>query len=142
MLAVDKSAVIRQAFIAHASKRTSSSAPDKPQRAANCLAEVHLVRFDSGQLLVKIMRILIVGAPATPPSDSKIIASGFERNLLCGIADATGRCLGLGIIEGIDLARRTIALTTPVERPRVRIVQFGDTYVTSDGSELGHIKWS
>ena len=29
----------------------------------------------------------------------------IERNLLSGIADASGRCLGLGIIEHIDFAR-------------------------------------
>ena len=59
---------------------------------------------------------LIVGAPVAPPPDSKLLPAGFERNLLCGIADATGRCLGLGIIERIDFASRTIALTTVVTR--------------------------
>jgi polynucleotide 5'-hydroxyl-kinase GRC3/NOL9 len=95
--------------------------------------------------------ILIVGAPAAPaapaapvapPPDSKLLPAGFERNLLCGIADATGRCLGLGIIERIDFASRTIALTTPVERDKVRIVQFGDLYVTPEGGKLGPVKWA
>jgi polynucleotide 5'-hydroxyl-kinase GRC3/NOL9 len=85
--------------------------------------------------------ILIVGAPIAPPPDSKVLTSGFERNLLCGIADATGRCLGLAIIERIDFAGSTIALTTPVERDKVRIVQFGDIYVTPEGGELGQVKW-
>jgi polynucleotide 5'-hydroxyl-kinase GRC3/NOL9 len=85
---------------------------------------------------------LVVGAPVAPPPDSKLLPSGFERNLLCGIADATGRCLGLGIIERFDFAGRTIALTTPVERDKVRIVQFGDVYVTPDGGELGQVKWA
>jgi polynucleotide 5'-hydroxyl-kinase GRC3/NOL9 len=85
---------------------------------------------------------LIVGAPVAPPPDSKLLPAGFERNLLCGIADATGRCLGLGIIERIDFAGRTIALTTPVERDKVRIVQFGDVYVTPDGGELGQVRWA
>ena len=40
--------------------------------------------------------ILVVGAPAAPPPGSKVLPFGFERNLLCGVADATGRCLGLG----------------------------------------------
>ena len=66
----------------------------------------------------------------------------IERNLLSGIADASGRCLGLGIIERIDFARRTIVLSTPVERDRVRIVQFGDLYVTPEGGELRQVKWA
>lgn len=85
--------------------------------------------------------ILIVGAPSTPRPDSKVLPSGFERNLLCGIADAHGHCLGLGIIEHIDFAGRAIALTTAVERDKVRIVQFGDIYVTPEGGELGQVKW-
>ena len=86
--------------------------------------------------------VLIVGAPAAPPPDSKVLAAGFEHNLLCGIADATGRCLGLGIVERIDFGSRTIALTTAVARDKVRIVQFGDLYVTPEGGELGQVKWA
>jgi polynucleotide 5'-hydroxyl-kinase GRC3/NOL9 len=86
--------------------------------------------------------MLIVGAPVAPPPDSKVLPSGFERNLLCGIADGTGRCLGLAIIERIDFAGGTVALTTPVERDKVRIVQFGDIYVTPEGGELGQVKWA
>jgi polynucleotide 5'-hydroxyl-kinase GRC3/NOL9 len=86
--------------------------------------------------------ILIVGAPAAPPPESKVLPSGFERNLLCGVADATGRCLGLGIIEQIDFGGGTIALTTAVERDKVRIVQLGDVYITPEGGELGQVKWA
>jgi polynucleotide 5'-hydroxyl-kinase GRC3/NOL9 len=86
--------------------------------------------------------VLIVGAPLAPPADSQVLPAGFERNLLCGIADATGRCAGLGIIERIDFANRTIAFTTPVARDKARIVQFGDMYVTPDGGELGQVKWA
>jgi polynucleotide 5'-hydroxyl-kinase GRC3/NOL9 len=86
--------------------------------------------------------LLIVGAPTAPPRGSKVLAPGFERNLLCGIADAAGRCRGLGIIERIDFARRMIALTTPVECGKVSIVQFGDVYVTPEGGELGQVKWA
>jgi polynucleotide 5'-hydroxyl-kinase GRC3/NOL9 len=86
--------------------------------------------------------ILIVGTPTAPPLGSKVLPPGFERNLLCGIADAAGRCVGLGIIEQIDFARRMIALTTPVERSNVSIVQFGDVYVTPEGGELGQVKWA
>lgn len=86
--------------------------------------------------------ILVVGAPAAPPPGSKVLPLGFERNLLCGVADATGRCLGLGIIEHIDFAGRTVALTTAAKRDKVRIVQFGDVYVTPEGGELGQVKWA
>jgi polynucleotide 5'-hydroxyl-kinase GRC3/NOL9 len=86
--------------------------------------------------------VLVVGAPAAPPPESKVLPSGFERNLLCGVADAAGRCLGLGIIEQIDFADRTMVLTTTVERDKVRIVQFGDVYVTPEGGELGQVKWA
>lgn len=86
--------------------------------------------------------ILIVGAPLAPPADSKVLSAGFERNLLCGVADASGRCLGLGIIERIDFAAGTIALLTPIERDKVQIIQFGDVYVTAEGGELGQVKWA
>jgi polynucleotide 5'-hydroxyl-kinase GRC3/NOL9 len=86
--------------------------------------------------------ILAVGAPTAPPPDSKLLPAAFERNLLSGIANATGRCLGLGIIERIDFARGTIVLTTAVERDQLRIVQFGDIYVTPEGGELGQVKWA
>jgi polynucleotide 5'-kinase involved in rRNA processing len=56
--------------------------------------------------------------------------------LLCGVADKTGSCLGLGIVSGIDFTRRSLALFTPVSRQRIRIVQFGDMYVDRRGREL------
>lgn len=86
--------------------------------------------------------VLAVGAPTAPPPDSKLLPAGFERGLLSGIADASGRCLGLGIIECIDFANHTIALTTVVERGQIRVVQFGDVYVTPEGGELGQVKWT
>lgn len=86
--------------------------------------------------------VLAIGTPVAPPPDSKLLPAGFERNLLAGIADASGRCLGLGIIERFDFAKGTITLTTAVERDKVRIVQFGDVYVTLDGGELGQVRWA
>jgi polynucleotide 5'-hydroxyl-kinase GRC3/NOL9 len=83
---------------------------------------------------------LIVGAPAAAPAESMVLPQGFEQNLLCGIADGSARCLGLGIIERIDFAAGTIALVTPVESAKVRIIQFGDVYVRRDGTELGQVK--
>jgi polynucleotide 5'-hydroxyl-kinase GRC3/NOL9 len=86
--------------------------------------------------------VLVIGAPAAAPADSKVLPSGFERNLLCGVADATGRCLGLAIIDHVDFTGGAIALTTAVERDKLRIVQFGDIYVTPEGGELGQVKWA
>ncbi len=83
--------------------------------------------------------ILIIGAPVAPPPDSKVLPAGFERNLLSGIADSTGRCLRLGIIERNDFTRRTIALTTPVECDKVRIIQFGDLFVTPERARTGQV---
>jgi polynucleotide 5'-hydroxyl-kinase GRC3/NOL9 len=83
---------------------------------------------------------LIVGAPAAAPPDSIVLPPGFEQNLLCGVADDSGRCLGLVIIVRIDFAARTISLITPVESAKVRIIQFGDVYVRSDGTEVGQVK--
>jgi polynucleotide 5'-hydroxyl-kinase GRC3/NOL9 len=62
---------------------------------------------------------------------------GFERNLLCGVADGHGRGAGLAIIDAIDFARRSIALITPVAPRRIRLVQFGDLYIAPDGRQLG-----
>jgi polynucleotide 5'-hydroxyl-kinase GRC3/NOL9 len=95
---------------------------------------IHVERSSEG--------ILIVSAPVAPPVDSKLLPAGFERNLLCGIADATGRCLGLGIIDRINFTSGTIALVTAVERDKVRIIQFGDMYITPEGGELGQVKWA
>lgn len=86
--------------------------------------------------------LLIVGAPVRAPPDSKILPVGFEQNLLCGVADEKGRCRGLGIIERIDFASRTMALITPVGAEQVRMIQFGDAYVKPDGGELGQVKWT
>ena len=35
-----------------------------------------------------------------------------------------------------------VALTTVVERDKIRIVQFGDVYVIPEGGELGQVKWA
>jgi polynucleotide 5'-hydroxyl-kinase GRC3/NOL9 len=83
---------------------------------------------------------LIVGAPVAAPPDSIVLPPGFEQNLLCGVADDSSRCLGLAIIERINFAARTISLITPVESAKVEIIQFGDVYVRSDGTEVGQVK--
>lgn len=64
------------------------------------------------------------------------IREGFERNLLCGLADPRGDGLGLGIIRKIDFSEKGITLLTPVPAERIRVIQFGDLYLTPEGVEL------
>lgn len=69
----------------------------------------------------------------------KSLRPGFERNLLCGVADQSNECLGLGILEAIDFARRTITLFTPVAARKIAALQLGDLYLAPDGRELGQV---
>jgi polynucleotide 5'-hydroxyl-kinase GRC3/NOL9 len=140
----EKIDVRRRAFARHFSKATSLRFASEALTFQRTLlfagkrieieGAVHAERSSEG--------VLVVGTPTAPPANSKVLPLAFERNLLCGIADATGRCLGLGIIEHIDFAAGTIDLTTAVSRDRVSIVQFGDVYVTPEGGELGQVKWA
>ncbi len=66
----------------------------------------------------------------------QVLPRHFADHLLCGVADKTGECLGLGIVSGIDFGRRSLALWTPVPKHRIRIVQFGDMYLDRHGHEL------
>lgn len=66
----------------------------------------------------------------------QVVPRHFADHLLCGVADKTGNCLGLGIISSIDFVRRRLTLYTPVSRRHIRIVQFGDMYVDRQGREL------
>jgi polynucleotide 5'-hydroxyl-kinase GRC3/NOL9 len=62
----------------------------------------------------------------------------FERNLLCGLADRKNIYLGLGILKRIHYQNRTITLLTPVAKRQIKIVQFGDMYVSPEGKEIRH----
>lgn len=57
------------------------------------------------------------------------------QGLLCGVADARERCLGLGRIEGVDFRARRLQLLTPVPAEAIRLLQFGDLYLAADYSE-------
>jgi polynucleotide 5'-hydroxyl-kinase GRC3/NOL9 len=70
---------------------------------------------------------------------AKRLMPGFERNLLCGVADQSNRCVGLALIESIDFDRRTVLLMSPVPVEKVRVLQVGDLYVGLDGRELGQV---
>ena len=86
--------------------------------------------------------LLIVGGSERAPAGSKVLPLGFEHNLLCGVADETGHCRGLGIIDRIDFSSRALSLTTAVVSQQARVIQFGDLYVKPDGRELRQIKWA
>ena len=68
----------------------------------------------------------------------RIIPYGFERGLLCGVADRNATVLGLAILQSIDFATGTIALLTPVPERLIKIVQMGDMHLGRDGRELRH----
>lgn len=82
--------------------------------------------------------LIAVAGAAAPAAEGRIqvLPRDFADHLLCGVADATGKCLGLAIVTGIDFPRRSLALYTPVPRQRIRIVQLGDMYVDRSGREL------
>ena len=63
---------------------------------------------------------------------------GFERLLLCGLADRQNLCRGLSIVKHIDYKNGTITLLTPVAKRLIKIVQFGDMYVSPYGKEIRH----
>ncbi len=91
---------------------------------------IHLEQTSEGILAVSDNR-------AEAGKGLKLLHSGFEENLLCGVADRHGDVLGLGIIRRIDFSRKTITLVTPVPADEIRIVQFGDIYLSPEGRELG-----
>lgn len=73
------------------------------------------------------------------PGISRLLRPGFERSLLCGVADERNECLGIAILEAIDFKRRTLTLFTPVAAGTIRALQFGDLYIAPDGRELGQV---
>lgn len=84
---------------------------------------------------------LIAVADETEPTDSEqveVLPRHFADQLLCGVADRAGTCLGLGIVVRIDFRHRRLTLYTPVPKNRIRIVQFGDLYLDRSGHELRH----
>lgn len=81
---------------------------------------------------------LLAVAEETVPSAERIqsVPRHCLDHLLCGVADKTGECLGLGIVSSIDFARRSLTLYTPVPRRHIRIVRLGDLYLDRQGREL------
>ena len=85
----------------------------------------------------------VVAVSEGPISGTEIVKSikpGFERNLLCGVADERNRGVGLALIETIDCNRRGVFLISPVPARQVRVLQLGDLHIGRDGRELGQLE--
>lgn len=82
--------------------------------------------------------LIAVAGESTPPSLERVqvLPPNFADQLLCGVADGAGKCLGLAICSGIDFSRRSLMLYTPVPKRDIRILQFGDLYLDRNGHEL------
>lgn len=82
--------------------------------------------------------LIAVAGEVAPPALERVqvLPRNFADHLLCGVADGAGECLGLAIGSGIDFARRSLTIYTPVPNGRIRIVRFGDLYLDRNGREL------
>lgn len=82
--------------------------------------------------------IVAVGSPGHPSHPRTYwLPEGFERSLLCGVADRHHRGVGLAILDRIDFAAETLTLHTPVPEAHIHVLQFGDIYIGLEGRELG-----
>lgn len=70
-----------------------------------------------------------------------IVAAQKFAQLLVGLLAPTGALLGLGRIERIDFARRSLTIQSPCRKPRaVTQIRFGSLRLTADGRELGETR--
>lgn len=83
--------------------------------------------------------VAVAEGPVAGTQAAKWLKPGFERGLLCGVADECDRGAGLAIIESIDFGRRMISLLSPVAAAKLRVLQLGDLYIGPDGRELGRV---
>jgi polynucleotide 5'-hydroxyl-kinase GRC3/NOL9 len=85
----------------------------------------------------------LVAVTESPPPGfefARLLKPGFERGLLCGVADEGSRGVGLALIESIDFGKRTVSLMSPVPVDKVRVLQIGDLYIGLDGREIGRVE--
>jgi polynucleotide 5'-kinase involved in rRNA processing len=59
----------------------------------------------------------------------QVLPAGFEKHLLCGLADGRDRGLGLGIIRAIDYRNATLTLLTPFPARQIKVLQFSELYL-------------
>jgi polynucleotide 5'-hydroxyl-kinase GRC3/NOL9 len=83
--------------------------------------------------------VAVAEQPLAGVEVAKWLKAGFERGLLCGVADEHNRGAGLAILESIGFERRTLSLLSPVPAEKLRVLQLGDLYVGIDGRELGRV---
>ena len=70
-----------------------------------------------------------------------IVAAQKFAQLLVGLLAPSGALLGLGRIERIDFARRTLMVQSPCRKPRaVAQICFGSLRLSADGRELGEVR--
>ncbi len=70
-----------------------------------------------------------------------IVAAQKFSQLLVGLQALSGALLGLGRIERIDFARRTLTIQSPCRKPRaVAQIRFGSLRLSADGGELGETR--
>lgn len=81
------------------------------------------------------------GRDFAPQPGLRIIPADFADQLLCGLADRHGDCMGLGLIEHIDFRQGKLSLFSPVSQGRIRVLQFGDLHLSRDGRGLRHGRW-
>jgi polynucleotide 5'-hydroxyl-kinase GRC3/NOL9 len=82
--------------------------------------------------------IIVVGSPGPPSHPGiRLLPEGFERSLLCGVANRRHQGAGLAILDHIDFAAETLTLHTPVPDADIHLLQFGDIYISLEGRELG-----
>ncbi|HZO90731.1 MAG TPA: Clp1/GlmU family protein [Chthonomonadaceae bacterium] len=63
------------------------------------------------------------------------------KHLLLGLEGASGKLLGLGLLEALDFRRRTLGIVTPLRAPgAARVLRFGSLRVAPDGTEIGTLK--
>ncbi len=84
--------------------------------------------------------LILVGGRGRGRRRARVLPAGFERDLLCGVADRRNEGAGLAILREIDFRRRRLTLLTPVAARRVSVLQFGDLYLAPDGRELGRAR--
>ena len=80
-----------------------------------------------------------------PRGYRSIHAVDFERlsNLLVGLLDGNGLCLGLGILKWVNFSAETLQLLTPLDEEalgEVRELRFGRMRVLETGEELGLLR--
>lgn len=80
--------------------------------------------------------LIVVGQPTQPPR-ARVLPEGFERGLLCGVANRRRQGVGIAILNRIDFAAETLTLRTPVPEADIHTLQFGDIYINLEGRELG-----